>query len=175
MTTETKIDMKEMMEKYKELATPGKQHKMLLNMAGTWNVKCKSWMDPEKPPEESTGISERKMLLDGRYLHEVYSGKMCDAPFNGIGITGYDNNTKRYNMIWMDNMGTGIYFFEGNESADGKTITMESCYNDPFKGEMKWRSVCKIKDNNTQEFEMFSIDSEGKESKCVENIYTRKK
>ena len=36
-----------------------------------------------------------------------------------------DNVMKRYQGVWIDSMGTGIYRFEGTASADGKTITLE--------------------------------------------------
>ncbi|MEP6887745.1 MAG: DUF1579 family protein [Nitrospirales bacterium] len=34
-----------------------------------------------------------------------------------MGVTGYDNHTKKYMATWMDSMGTGIYFFEGSGPA----------------------------------------------------------
>lgn len=71
-------------------------------------------------------------------------------------------------------MSTGIYYFEGTASADGKTITQESRYDDPIKGPMTWRSVTKIVDNNTVVYEMYGIDKKGKEEKMAEMTLTRK-
>ena len=51
-----KMDMQAMMEVYTKLATPGAPHKALARMAGTWNAKMKSWMEPDKPPMESTQV-----------------------------------------------------------------------------------------------------------------------
>ena len=48
-------DMQAMMDTYMKLATPGEPHKQLASMAGSWNTKTKSWMEPNKPPVESTG------------------------------------------------------------------------------------------------------------------------
>jgi hypothetical protein len=100
---------------------------------------------------------------------------MMGSPFTGIGVTGYDNHTKKYVSTWMDSMGTGIFFFEGTASADGKTITQEACYDDPLKGPMKWRSVTRIVDDNTLVFEMYGADKRGKEEKMMEITYTRKR
>jgi len=169
-----KMDMQAMMEVYTKLATPGAPHKVLARMAGTWNAKMKSWMEPDKPPMESTGTSETKMILGGRYLQMDYTGDMMGSPFTGLGITGYDNHTKKYVSTWVDSMGTAIQFFEGAGSADGKTITQECRYDDPVKGPMKWRSVTRIVDDNTHEFEMSGTDKSGKEEKMMEIIYTRK-
>jgi hypothetical protein len=100
---------------------------------------------------------------------------MMGSPFNGIGFTGYDNNTKKYVSTWMDSMSTGILFFEGTADAGGKTITQKSRYNDPAKGPAEWRSVTRIVDDNTEIFEMFNSVKGGKEEKMMEITYTRKK
>jgi len=171
---EGKMDMQAMMEVLKKLATPSAPHKLLASMAGSWNTKTKSWMEPKKPPMESTGTCEQKMLLDGRFLQQECTGDMMGSPFTGIGVTGYDNHTKKYVSTWMDSMGTGIYFFEGTASADGKTITQKGRYDDPIEGPMKWRAVTKIVDDNTQVFEMYGTGKNGKETKMMEITYTRK-
>lgn len=172
---EGKVDMETMMEVYQKLGTPGAPHKMLASLAGTWATKSKGWMDPDKPPMESEGTCAQKMLLGGRYLQQEYSGDMMGAPFSGIGIMGYDNHTKRYVSTWIDSMSTGIYLFEGEATPDGKTITQESCYDDPVKGPMTWRSVTKIVDRDTLLFEMYGIDKTGRKDKMMEITYTRKK
>ena len=172
---EGKMDMQAMMDIYAKLGTPGAPHKVLASMAGSWITKIKSWMEPDKPPMESTGTSEQKMVLGGRFLQQDFAGEMMGSPFTGIGVTGYDNHTKKYVSTWIDSMGTAILFFEGTASADGKTITQESHYDDPIKGPMKWRSVTRIVGDNNHVFEMYSTDKRGKEEKMMEITYTRKK
>ena len=114
------------------------------------------------------------MILGGRFLQQEFTGEMMGSAFTGIGVTGYDNHTKKYVSTWIDSMGTAILFFEGTASADGKTITQESRYDDPVKGSMIWRSVTKIVDDNTHLFEMYATDKRGKEEKMMEITYTRK-
>ncbi len=172
---EGKMDMQAMMDLYKKLGTPGAFHKVLASMAGSWNTKIKSWMEPNKPPMESTGTCEQKMLLGGRFLQQEFTGEMMGNTFTGVGVTGYDNHTKKYVSTWIDSMGTAILYFEGTASRDGRTITQESRYDDPVKGPMKWRSVIRIVDDNTHVFEMYSTDKSGKEEKMMEITYTRKR
>ncbi len=172
---EGKMDMQAMMEVYQKLGTPGAPHKLLAGIAGSWNTKIKSWMEPDKPPMESKGTCEQKMVLGGRFLQQDFTGEMMGSTFTGIGVTGYDNHTKKYVSTWMDSMGTAILFFEGTASADGKAITQECRYDDPIKGPMKWRSVTKIVDDNTHVFEMYGTDKSGKEEKMMEITYTRKR
>jgi hypothetical protein len=171
---EKQMDMQAMMETYSKLATPGEPHKQFASLAGSWATKTKSWMDPSKPPMESAGSCEQKMLLDGRFLHQECTGDMMGQQFTGIGVNGYDNHTKKYVSTWMDSMGTGIYFLEGTASADGKTITQKGQYDDPIEGRMKLRGVTKIVDSNTEIFEMYGTDKSGKERKMMEITYSRK-
>ncbi len=167
-------DMQAMMEVYKKVGTPGAPHKLLASLEGSWTTKTKSWMEPNKPPMESTGTCEAKVLLDGRYLQQEYTGEMAGEIFKGINLLGYDNHTKKYVSVWFDSMSTGIYFFEGAASKDGKTITQESRYDDPVKGPTVWRSVTKIKDDNTLEYVMYLTPKRGKEEKMMEMTVTRK-
>jgi hypothetical protein len=123
---------------------------------------------------ETTGTCEQKMLLGGRFLQQEFTGDMMGSTFTGIGVTGYDNHTKKYVSTWIDSMSTAILFFEGAASADGKTIAQESRYDNPIKGPMKWRSVTKIVDDNTHVFEMYGTDKRGKEEKMMEITYNQK-
>ncbi len=170
---ESTMDMQAMMEVYKKMAMPGAPHKLLARLEGTWTTKTKSWMDPDKPME-MTGTCEQKMLLDGRVLQQVYTGDMGGETFTGINILGYDNHTKQYVSAWIDSMSSGIYYFEGTASADGKTITQECRYDDPARGPMRWHSVTRIVDDNTLEYEMYLTPKGGKEEKAMEMTVTRK-
>ena len=172
-----KMDMEAMMEVYRKLATPTAPHKLLARMAGSWITKTECWIEPNTPAMESTGTCEQKMLLEGRFLHlqQEFTGEMMGSPFTGIGITGYDNHTKKYVSTWMDSMRTAIYFFEETAGADARTITQESSYDDPVRGPMKWRTVTRIVDDNTHLFEMYATDKGGKEEKMMDITYTRKR
>jgi len=93
---EKQMDTQAMMEAYKKLATPGEPHKLFASLAGSWTTKTKEWMEPDKPPMESTGSAEMKMLLEGRFLQQELTGNMMGQPYSGVGITAYDNLRKRY-------------------------------------------------------------------------------
>jgi len=170
-----KMDMYAMMEVYMKLAVPGAPHKALEVMAGSWTTKTVAWMEEGKPPMESKGICEQKMVLGGRFLQQDYTGDMMGTTFNGINIIGYDNHTKKYVSVWLDSMGTGIYFFEGEASPDGKTITQESHYDDPVKGPTTWRSVSRVVDGDTVVYEAYVGSEGGKQERMMEMTLTRKK
>jgi hypothetical protein len=168
------MDQQAMMEEFKRLGTPGEPHKLLASLAGSWTTKTKEWMEPGKPPMESTGSADMKMLLDGRFLQQELTGDMMGQPYNGIGTLGYDNLRKRYVTTWMDSMGTGIFAMEGTASADGKTITLKGQHAIPGGGHMTHRAVWKIVDSNTQTFDMYGAYGHGEETKMMEITYTRK-
>jgi uncharacterized protein DUF1579 len=168
------MDQQAMMELWKKLATPGEPHKLFASLAGSWTTQTKEWMEPGKPPTESTGTAEMKMLLDGRFLYQEYNAQMMGQPFSGIGIDAYDNMSKKYVTAWMDTMGTGIFVMEGTASTDGKTITLKGSHPEPGGGKMTHRAVWKIVDNNTQTFDMYGAHHGGKEMKMLEISYTRK-
>ena len=168
------MDMQAMMDTYKKLAIPGEPHKQLASLAGSWPTKTKEWMDPSKPPMESTGTCEEKVLLDGRFLQQECTGDMMGQSFTSIGVTGYDNFTKKYVTTWMSSMGTGIFVMEGTGSADGKTITLHGSHKDPMGGDMKHHALWKFVDANTQTFEMYGAHGNDKDMKMMEITYNRK-
>jgi hypothetical protein len=168
-----KMDMQEMMEVYKKVGTPGEAHKLLAKLEGNWTTRTRGY-EGGKQVMESNGTCEQKLILDGHYLQQFYTGDMMGAPFTGINLLGYNNYTKKYESIWIDSMSTAVYYFVGPASADGRTITQECSYDDPVKGSAVWRSVTRIRDDNTLEFEMFITPKGGKEEKMMEMTVARK-
>jgi hypothetical protein len=174
MATQKKLDMQEIMEIYRKLGTPGEPHKLLAKLEGIWTTRSRGWINPDTPPRESFGTCEQKMVLNGHYLRQEYSGDMMGAPYTGICLMGYNNHTKKYESTWIDSMSTAIYKFEGTASPDGRTITQVCSYDDPVRGHAVWRTVTRIKDDSTLEFEMFITPKGKKEEKMMEVTYTRK-
>ena len=165
-----------MMEKMTKAATPGPQHEMLKKMAGEWNAKVKFQMDPSQPWQESQSTSTITVLMDGRYCQEMVSGQMMGAPFNGMGITGYDNVLGKYVSTWIDNMGTGIMTSQGTSDASGKVLTFVGTASDPVTGKpSKVRMVSTIVDDDHHSMDMYSVPPGGKkEMKTMTIEYTRK-
>lgn len=130
------MDPQAMMEVYQKLATPGEPHKQFESLAGSWTTKTKEWMEPGKPPAESTGSADMKMLLGGRYLQQEFTREMMGQPYTGMRITGYDNLHKKHVSIWLDTMGTAPFMMESTGSADGKTITLKGQHAEPSGGHM---------------------------------------
>ncbi|MFO0698179.1 MAG: DUF1579 domain-containing protein [Nitrospira sp.] len=171
---EKKIDPLAMMELWKQAAKPSEPHKLFATLTGSWTTQTKEWMEPGKPPMESTGTCEDTVILEGRFIQEDCKGSMHGHPFTGLGTHGYDNLTKKYVTTWMSTMGTGIFFMEGTASPDGKTITLRGSHPEPGGGQMSHRAIWKLVDHSTQTFEMHGAHHGGQEMKMMEIIYTRK-
>jgi len=166
----------EMMKAWQAYATPGEAHKKLDVMAGSWTVRMKSWMEPGQPPEETEGTAESKWVMGGRYLAQQYEGKMMGQPFSGTGYTGYDNFKKKYQSVWIDNMGTGIMISTGSFDKGGKAMSFSATMDDPVTGK---KTAVKEKitfvDADTHRLEMWMTGPDGKMFKTLEGTYSRKK
>jgi len=163
-------DMKAMMA----AATPGETHKMLAKSAGTWSATVTMWMQPGAPPTTSTATATNEMIMGGRYLRSTNKGTFMQMPFEGVGITGYDNVKKQYVNSWIDHMGTGIMTMTGTWDEASKSITYTGSMADPMTGkDTPFREVWKFTDDNHQVMEMY-YPMEGKEFKAMEISYTRK-
>src|SRR5262249_52979692 len=80
----------QMMAEMMKLATPGPYHEMLKKFAGSWKTETKMWMGPGEP-QVSEGTAEASMILGGRFLKQEAKGNFMGQPFEGFGLTGYDN------------------------------------------------------------------------------------
>lgn len=165
-----------MMERWTAFMTPGAAHKLLDSRVGTWDFTVKMWMAPGAPPDESKGTSETRWIMGGRYIEDVTLGEFQGQPFEGRGITGYDNLKKKYVSLWFDSMGTGLMTGEGTYDAASKTFHYLSTGSDPMTGTTKTvRLVDKILGPDSFINEMYDTGPDGKEFKSMEITYTRKK
>ncbi|MEM8933315.1 MAG: DUF1579 family protein [Acidobacteriota bacterium] len=101
--------------------TPGDPHAYLAEQVGTWKLTILVWMHPDGQPLESHGTAERRMILDGRVLHEVFRSEVLGRPFDAVGHIGYDNVTGRYWTTFFDNWSTGLTTLNGSlDPSTGK-------------------------------------------------------
>ena len=155
------------------LPGPGPEHKILAKCEGTWNAQVKAWFG-SKEPTESKGVMKRKMIMDGRYLRESFTGSFADKKFEGLGVIGYDVDKKKYVMSWVDNFSTGVVINEGTYDPSKKTLTFVGEENTP-KGKLRTKDVLTFVSETEQQFNMFRSPAPGKEFKVMEITYKRVK
>ena len=168
----SKDEMQKMMAEMEKAAAPGPEHKWLTDMAGTWATSSQFWMEPGKPPMTTTGVEEVKPVLGGRFVEARFSGQMMGKPFEGLGISGYDNAKKKFTMTWMDSMGTMTIYAEGTGDQKQRVFSGEESQPNGQKRAFRW--VIKVESPNKHTMEMFAPGMDGKEMKEMEIVYTRK-
>jgi len=162
-----------MMESWQAYASPSDNHKVLDPLVGTWSHVVKWWMMPDSQPETSKGTSETKWVMGDRYLQHMATGTSMGQPFEGMGLTGFDNGRQTYQTIWMDNMGTGMMIGEGTYDPNKKTLTDHGSFTDPMIGQRSYRGVVTFIDDDHHSYEMYGTDKNGKEFRMMEIMYTR--
>jgi hypothetical protein len=167
------LDYATKMKELKKFMEPSDMHKLLASIVGMWDTKETNWMDEKTPPQQSTGTSEYKMILGGRYLQYTHKTILMRIPFEGMGIMGYDNNKKVFVSNWQDNWGTSMLYFEGSMDNATKTITLKGQYDDPAYGKAELRQEIKMIDDNHMEEEMYITLQGGKESKYFDMKLTK--
>jgi len=167
---------KAMMDAMVKAGTPGANHELLASVTGDWTFKSRMWMKPDAPPMESTGTVNYAPLYGGRYVEGHYKGDMMGSPFEGRGLMGYDNVTRKFQTTWADNMSTMIVFMTGDYDPATKTLTYTGTMDDMMKPGTKVgvRQVVRLASNDSHVMEWYET-RDGKEAKMMEITYTRSK
>jgi uncharacterized protein DUF1579 len=165
-------DMKAMMA----YSTPGEVHKMLARSAGTWTATVTMWMQPGAQGAASPATAVNEMIMGGRYLQSKNTGSFMGQPFEGLGITGYDNVKKVFFNTWIDNFGTGVMTMTGTWDDANKCINYSGSMTDPTSAkEVRIKEIWRFLDDNNQVLEMYAPGPNGgQEFKMMEIKYVRK-
>lgn len=159
-----------------DAGTPGPMHEFLARNVGQWTGKVKHWMAPDTEPLTSECTSTITPFMEGRFFRGEFSGDMPGmGPFQGFGIYGYDNVSKKFQATWVDNFGTGMMVGVGELSSDGKTLTWEYTYNCPIaKKPVTMREIERYTSKDTMILEMHGADPKsGRKYKMMEIHLTR--
>jgi hypothetical protein len=167
-------EMLAMMEAYQRAAAPGAEHQRLADMAGTYDMTIRSWYSPGGEPTTDTGTATRRMMLGDRVMAEEVDAQVMGQPYTGHGLHGYDNVSEKYWATWNDNMGTGLMVSEGTCDAS-MACTFTGQANDPVSGQPQTlRMTTRWTDADTEVFELYGPDPEGKETRMMEITYSKR-
>ncbi|MCW5559929.1 MAG: DUF1579 family protein, partial [Verrucomicrobiae bacterium] len=97
---------------------PSKEHQFLKEYEGEWAVY--SGLDTNSPPQ---GTTKYKMAIGGLWLVSDAELDFGGLKFIGHGLDSFDLAKKKYAGVWVDSQITGPIVYEGELSADGKTLT----------------------------------------------------
>ncbi len=149
------VEQQVAMEAWANAGRVSEAHAGLARQAGQWRAEMEMWMSPDAPPVKAIYEVTRTMELEGRVLHEVWTGEFMGQPFHGIGRTGYNNTTEEYWSTWTDNMSTGLLTSNGMRQSHG-SIQMIGDFIDPVSSEqVATRSVWSFPDSNSERMEAY--------------------
>jgi len=170
-TTTTDAKQQAMMAEMMKLATPGPAHAALKNQVGTWNATVTGYdMGPQ--PTTSTGTETRQMILGDRFLETHFVGTFMGQPYEGWGLTGYDNRTQQVMEVWADNMNTSWMSLAGTMSADNKVMSCTGMVPGQDGKPMAIRAETKM-DSDTQSTYTMYGKMAGKDAKLMQIVYTK--
>ena len=156
--------------------TPGEGQKRLDFLVGTYDVKIRTWVDPSKPPYESTATSVATWVLGNRYIQQMLAGYVMGQPWSGIGYVGFDNTTQKYVMTYMDSDSTGMEWYTGTMDAAGKQAKMTGTTHDDVTGKpLSVELRLSVTAGGDHVTEVWQGPPDGKLAKVMELQYTRRK
>lgn len=167
-----------MMEQMMKYGTPGPAHAFLKRYAGDWDVEISTWPAPGAPVQTSKGTMKNTLIFDGRYVKCDFEGAMGGMSFKGLEIIGYDLFKKMYTTFWIDSMSTAFLTTSGGLDKAGIVLTETGSSPDPLtdgKTTLKYRNVTTFQGDGKYKFEMFMVMPDGKASKGMELVCTRKR
>ena len=168
-------DVESQIETLVRYAMPGKHHRLLNQMAGSWDTVTRYWPNPVTPPVQAEGTSQRKWILGGRFLLEELDGGDLALPFRGLGLYGYDRFERKYTSAWVDSMSTAIMTNRGTYDEANRVVNFVGRYGDPWTGvKKKSRGVTRFVNDNKHVLDLYVQEADGRESKLLEIVYTRK-
>jgi hypothetical protein len=152
---------------------PTKEHLRLRELAGTWNVECKFFMDPTQPPM-TTEARETVEMFGEFWAVGRFEADLFGAPFQGRATMGYEPHNRRWVSTWIDHVSPHLYYFTGGYDPSGKILTMHGEGPDPRTGlPTEFHTVEETVDPNTRLFEMFVKLADGTDFRMFSYLYRR--
>ncbi|MGZ5498724.1 MAG: DUF1579 family protein, partial [Candidatus Aminicenantales bacterium] len=123
------------------------------------------------------GTMKNQLIFDGRYVKCDFEWMMGGMTFKGLEVIGYDLFKKMYTTFWVDSMSTAFLTTSGTLDMAGNVLTETGTSPDPMtdgKTMQKYKNVTTFMAEGKYKFEMYMITPDGKESKGLELVCTRK-
>lgn len=125
-------------------------------------------------PGEWKGTSKISVILGGRFILEQNRDTVMGKPVEGMRIFGYDDSTKKWEMISMYTMSTAITKFTGTSTDGGKTVEYSGMSSEP-RGQAELHARVKQVDNNHFVVTLSAKGPDGQFKPFQETSYTRVK
>lgn len=148
-----------------------REHDLLAKLAGTWKGPAKTWFDPAKEPETSTWSAEGERILGGRFVRIDYRGTAMGKPHAGEMLLAFEQDEKRFTMVWIDSFHTGTQAMVCHGEAHGDELDVLGSY-PAGKERWGWRTRIKAGAGGLT-IEMSNIEPSGTEHRAVSALLAR--
>jgi hypothetical protein len=156
------------------MPTPGPEHAVLKDSAGSWDATVESFAAPGQPPMLAKGI-ETGAMVGGFWLVSDFKSEVMGQPFLGRSTLGFDPVKKKYVSTWIDSMTPSLSVGESDYDAATKTFTGWTDGIDHRGRPTRFKTVTVFKDPATRISTMSMKGPDGKEMTVMRITYTREK
>jgi len=162
-----------LMAAMQQVGQPGPFHENLEMLVGDWHGTVKIWMTHDAEPMQSEGDVSRRWVLDKRFVQEKVTAETPDGTFSGLAYVGYNNMTKQYESVWMENMNTAMMIETGVYNADTKSFMFFGNHRMPTGEDRISYSEINVSDPNRHIMTGWAIDAEGNRYKSFEGDFKK--
>ena len=151
-------------------------HLQLSRLEGNWEGTTKTWFDPAKLEDESPITGTMKLIFHGRFILHEYESSLGEKPLSGMAIIGFDLNTEKFQIAWVDTFhnGTAIMFSESKTANPDINVLGSYAYITPeIEQRWGWRTEIKVVNDYELIITAYNISPEGEESKATETAYKK--
>jgi hypothetical protein len=159
-----------------EMPKPTKEHELLVQFAGEWDVTAETAAAPGAEPMVCKGHESAKMV-GGFWLVGRNEASMQGMAVSSVLTLGYDPAAKKYVGTFLCSADSTLWKYEGTMDEAGKKLTLETVGPspvDPTK-KVKYREVLELVAPDHKVFTSYMEGDDGQWTRFVTIDYRRKK
>jgi hypothetical protein len=161
----------EMMKKWKTVAAPGPQHRLLDTMIGEWETTTTMARMPA-----TKGTAKYEWILGGRFVEGRTTGSFMGGPMETRDYWGFDTYKKHYTRMGIATWGTNMLVSDGKAERDGKAIHFYGRMDEWLDGTLKnVRHTLRFDGPDRMVSEIYDLDIGEKDNMVFTIEYRRKK
>lgn len=160
--------------RYMAVSRPGAEHRWLDPLVGSWTVDLR-WPGAGGAETRTTGISENRWILDGRFL--LCESTAGDGPsrIDATTIYGFDNRQKKYFALGLHNLASYIMQPSGSYDTATHSFLLSGRERDEVTGGvLVYRELLKVEGPDRHVLSVY-FDVPGRTPvRVIEAVYTRR-
>jgi hypothetical protein len=152
---------------------PGPVHEALTKRAGTYTTVATFRMKPDEAGMETHGKAKLTSILGGRFLQEEVTGSLFGQPTVSMHLTGFNDDAKQYEGMWIYTGSTAMMRLVGKSSDDGKTIEWSATFEQGKGEKMTMNVITRFEDDDHFTTTLIAKNPDGSQGPTLETKYTR--